>query len=160
MKVHVPIKLRWSDIDAYGHVNNVEMLRLLEQARIEAFWKTIARPAIDQQNVSSPFDSDTLTFVLRQEAEYLKPIPYMRESLDIQLWLGRLSGASIDVCYEVYSPAGGKPQTLFARAITTIVLIDQSTKAPRRITAQEKKVWNTFCETPLVMRKSFRAQNL
>ncbi|AAT89120.1 conserved hypothetical protein [Leifsonia xyli subsp. xyli str. CTCB07] len=40
MRLHVPIKLRWSDLDAYGHVNNAEMLRLLEQARIEAFWLT------------------------------------------------------------------------------------------------------------------------
>ena len=38
MRLHVPIRLRWSDLDAYGHVNNAEMLRLLEEARIQAFW--------------------------------------------------------------------------------------------------------------------------
>ena len=27
------VPLRWSDMDAYGHVNNVQFLRLLEDAR-------------------------------------------------------------------------------------------------------------------------------
>ena len=31
------VPLRWSDMDAYGHVNNVQYLRLLEEARITAF---------------------------------------------------------------------------------------------------------------------------
>ena len=37
-RLHVPIQLRWGDLDAYGHVNNAEMLHLLEEARIAAFW--------------------------------------------------------------------------------------------------------------------------
>lgn len=38
MRLHVPTPLRWSDLDAYGHVNNARMLSLLEEARIQAFW--------------------------------------------------------------------------------------------------------------------------
>ena len=33
MRLHVAIPLRWSDFDAYAHVNNAEMLRLLEEGR-------------------------------------------------------------------------------------------------------------------------------
>lgn len=29
------IPLRWADMDAYGHINNVQYLRLLEQSRVE-----------------------------------------------------------------------------------------------------------------------------
>src|SRR5690625_5623612 len=32
------IPVRWTDLDAYGHVNNAAMVRLLEEARIAAFW--------------------------------------------------------------------------------------------------------------------------
>ena len=32
----VDVPLRWSDMDAYGHVNNVQFLRLLEDARVVA----------------------------------------------------------------------------------------------------------------------------
>ena len=38
-RLHVPVTLRWSDLDAYAHVNNVAMFRLLEDARITAFWQ-------------------------------------------------------------------------------------------------------------------------
>ncbi|MFZ2964516.1 MAG: thioesterase family protein, partial [Rhodoglobus sp.] len=40
MRLHLPVTLRWSDLDAYGHVNNAEMLRLLEEARMQAFWRS------------------------------------------------------------------------------------------------------------------------
>ena len=33
----VEVPLRWSDMDAYGHVNNVQYLRLLEDARVIGF---------------------------------------------------------------------------------------------------------------------------
>ena len=38
-RLNLAIPLRWSDFDAYAHVNNAEMLRLLEEARIQAFWR-------------------------------------------------------------------------------------------------------------------------
>ncbi|MFM6850406.1 MAG: thioesterase family protein, partial [Terrabacter sp.] len=31
------VALRWSDMDAYAHINNVQFLRLLEDARVIAF---------------------------------------------------------------------------------------------------------------------------
>jgi acyl-CoA thioester hydrolase len=31
------VPMRWGDMDAYGHINNVEILRILEEARIHAF---------------------------------------------------------------------------------------------------------------------------
>ena len=46
--VHVP--LRWSDMDAYGHVNNVQFLRLLEDARVTGFerWFGQDRALLDE----------------------------------------------------------------------------------------------------------------
>ena len=38
-RLAVPVQLRWGDVDAYQHVNNAAMLQLLEEARIEAFWR-------------------------------------------------------------------------------------------------------------------------
>src|SRR5665647_2574121 len=38
-RLHVPVPVRWADLDAYGHVNNVAVLGLLEEARIAAFWR-------------------------------------------------------------------------------------------------------------------------
>ena len=38
MRLAVPVTVRWSDLDAYGHVNNASLLTLLEEARVAAFW--------------------------------------------------------------------------------------------------------------------------
>ncbi|GAC1371541.1 MAG: hypothetical protein NVSMB43_07620 [Pseudarthrobacter sp.] len=29
--------MRWGDMDAYGHINNVQIVRMMEEARIAAF---------------------------------------------------------------------------------------------------------------------------
>jgi acyl-CoA thioester hydrolase len=154
-RMHVPTRLRWSDLDAYGHVNNAEMLRLLEEARIQAFWVTDDADPGDKAVGSSTAvldaspGADTLTLIARQEVEYLLPIAYTRNPLDIQLWLGRLGGASLEVCYEVCSPVGVEPVALYARAATTIVLVDSTTMKPRRINDHERAAWAPFVDDPI-----------
>ncbi len=151
-RLHVPIRLRWSDLDAYGHVNNAEMLRLLEEARIQAFWVTDESSQVEGSTavLEGLPGSDTLTLIARQEIEYLAPIPYLRAPLDVQLWLGRLGGASLEVCYEVCSPIGAEPFVQFAKASSTIVLVDAATGKPRRISDEERAAWTPFTEEPIV----------
>jgi acyl-CoA thioester hydrolase len=153
-RMHVPTRLRWSDLDAYGHVNNAEMLRLLEEARIQAFWAT-EHAGEDQGTaiLDARPGSATVTVIARQEVEYLAPIPYLRQPLDIQLWLGRLGGSSIEVCYEVCSPLGVDPFVMYTRAATTIVLLDSETMRPRRLTAEERTVWTPYLEDPIAFTK-------
>ncbi|MDJ0337124.1 thioesterase family protein [Cryobacterium sp. PH31-O1] len=151
MKLHVPIRLRWSDLDAYGHVNNAEMLRLLEEARILAFWVTEDDGAIGASTavLDGRPGAATLTLIARQEIEYLAPVPYLRQPLDVRLWLGKLGGASLDVCYEVYSPEGVLPELLYARANTTIVLVDAASERPRRINDTERRAWTPYLDAPI-----------
>jgi acyl-CoA thioester hydrolase len=176
MRLHVPTRLRWSDLDAYGHVNNAQMLRLLEEARIEAFWKTdpdapdtallgdatvagdIAEPPANALGGTTAVldgrpGADTLTLIARQEIEYVAQIPYLRQPLDIQLWVGRMGGASLEVCYEVWSPLGTLPELLYTRASTTIVLVDRDSERPRRINVRERAAWEPYLDAPVVFTK-------
>jgi acyl-CoA thioester hydrolase len=151
--LHVPIGLRWSDLDAYGHVNNAEMLRLLEEARIQAFWAPDG-PENAVGGSTAVLDgrpgSKTLTLIARQEIEYLAPIAYQRQSLDVHLWLGRLGGASLEVCYEVHSTEGAEPDVLYTKASTTIVLVDADSQRPRRISELERSAWEPYLDEPIV----------
>ena len=152
MKLHVPIRLRWSDLDAYGHVNNAEMLRLLEEARIQAFWVTddgASAVGASTAVLDGHPGAATLTLIARQEIEYLAPVPYMRQPLDVQLWLGKLGGASLEVCYEVRSPEGVEPDVLYARASTTIVLVDAASERPRKINDIERVAWTPYLDEPV-----------
>ena len=159
-RLHVPIRLRWSDFDAYGHVNNAEMLRLFEEARIEAFWlpdEGASAPGADA--LGTPLTTrvldgkpgaKTLTLIAKQTIEYLSPIPYMSRPIDVQLWLGRLGGASLEVCYEVHGPVDSADHDLvYARASTTIVLVGAESGRPRRITELERRAWEPYLGEPV-----------
>ena len=153
-RLHIATLLRWGDLDAYGHVNNVEVLRLLEEARVRALWApddASERPGSPPSAVlEARLGSATLSIIARIEIEYLKTIEYRRSPLDIQVWIGRLGGADIDVCYEIRSPIGIEPSELFARATTRVVLCDSATMSPRRLSQKERAAWAPYVETPPV----------
>ncbi|MCS0499074.1 acyl-CoA thioesterase [Protaetiibacter mangrovi] len=149
-RIHVPIRLRWSDVDAYAHVNNAEMLRLLEEARMEAFWRpdegVDGRPTavLDARPGAA-----VLSLIARQEVEYLAPIPFQRTPIVVELWIGRIGGASIDICYEVYSPDGVEPRVRYTVASTTLVMVDATTGRPSRIADELRELFAPYVETPV-----------
>lgn len=120
----VDVPLRWSDMDAYAHVNNVQFLRLLEDARVIGFedWFGQDRSIVDEG-----------VLVVRHEIEYLAPLTFRRAPLPIRMWTMRLTGATFDVGYEVAERDGS---AVYARAETTLVLYDFESSRPRRMTPE------------------------
>ena len=155
MRLHIPIPLRWGDLDAYGHINNVEMLRLLEEARVRSFWRADdlvggGDPGLPPTAVLDlTADSTIWSLVSRSEIEYLVPMPYSRAPIDVEVWIGRLGGASLDICFELYSPIGVEPRVLYARAATEIVTVDAASGRPTRIPAELRQQWAAYLEQPL-----------
>ena len=152
-RLHVPIHLRWGDLDAFNHVNNTSMLKLLEEARVRAFWlPEPGEQAPPTAVLDSSIFSGMLTLIARQEIEYLAPVPYQRHPLDVQMWFGKLGGSSIEVCYEVLSPieTGTDGQKLYARATTVIVKVDAESGRPLRLSAEERAAWDPYLGEPIV----------
>ena len=151
MRLNIPIPLRWGDLDAYGHINNVETLRLIEEARVRAFWRSADEDPNPQPTAVLDLTSASTTWSLvsRSEVEYLVPMPYTRAPIDVEVWLGRLGGASIEICFELYSPAGVEPRVLYARSATTIVTVDAASGRPTRIPALLRELWAPYIEDPL-----------
>lgn len=153
-RLRVPVQLRWSDVDAYAHVNNVAMLTILEESRIEAFWAS--PPSVDDTErrpwptavLDAGPGAETSTLVARQQIEYLVPLAYRRSPVLVEMWLGHLGGASMDVCYEVKDEDG----TVYARAETTVVLVDAATGRPRRLGDTERTAWTPYVEEPVRFR--------
>jgi acyl-CoA thioester hydrolase len=155
-RLHVPIRLRWSDLDAYGHVNNAAILTLLEEARIAVFWNLEGLDPdapLPTAVIDASAGATTYTLIARQGVEYLVPIPYLRQPLDVQTWIGGLGGASIEVCYEVCSPQDAEPFTVYARASSAIVLVDAATTKARRMTDDERAAWSPYLDEPVVFTK-------
>jgi acyl-CoA thioester hydrolase len=165
-RIHVPTVMRFSDLDAYGHVNNVAMLRFFEEARVQAFWAGDPEeeghldpgPFADTAVLRSRPGQGTLTVLAHQEIEYLAQIPFLRSPLDLQLWIGRIGGASVDMYYEVHSPVTAKQQVLYARAATTLVLVDAETGRPSRVTAEARAAWSPYLGEPITFRRGSSAR--
>ena len=126
----VDVPLRWSDMDAYGHVNNVQFLRLLEDARVIGFQQWFGE---DRTLLSEG------VLVARHEIEYLAPLDFRHAPISVDMWATSVSGSSFNLAYEVRDPAG-VGTTLYARAETMLVAYDFATACPRRLRPDERSV--------------------
>jgi acyl-CoA thioester hydrolase len=122
------------------------MLRLLEEARIQAMWRhddgveDSMSTAVMDVRPGAPIQA----LIARQEIEYLAPIPFMRAPIDIEMWAGAIGGASLDICYEVYSPTGVAPRVLYTKAATTVVTVATDTGHPTRMPAEVRDAWRPY----------------
>ncbi len=142
-RTRVLTPLRWSDMDAYGHVNNVQFLRLLEDARVVAF------AAAGSDEGGSVVETGLL--VARSQIEYVEPLVYRTAPVAIDLWLTDLATASFDLGYEVLDEQGpdGERPRVYARAETTLVLFDRANERPRRMTPSERERLEGWRDEPV-----------
>jgi acyl-CoA thioester hydrolase len=141
-RVNVP--LRWSDMDAYGHVNNVQFLRLLEDARVIGFegWFGQDRSVLSEG-----------ILVARHEIEYLAPMQFRVPPIVVEMWATKIGGAGFDLAYEVRDrPATDGDDTVYARAETTLVLYDFATSTPRRMDQPLRAVLQLHSGDPVPFR--------
>ena len=150
MRVEVPVRVRWADLDAYGHVNNASLLTLLEEARVAAFWAGGPDGSPATAILDAGPGATSVTVIARQETEYLAQIPHHRRPLVVDVWIGRMGGASMDVCYEVRSPDRDE---VYARASSTVVLLDAESGRPRRLADAERAAWEPYVEEPVAFRR-------
>ncbi|MET7688821.1 thioesterase family protein [Streptomyces sp. NPDC005483] len=113
--------LRWSDMDAYGHVNNAVFVRYLEEARIDFLF----RPEKDFKQGS---------VVARHEIDYKRQLVHRHHPVDIELWVSQIRAASFTITYEVKDD-----DLVYVRASTVVVPFDFEAQRPRRITAEERE---------------------
>ncbi|MFG2892804.1 acyl-CoA thioesterase [Streptomyces sp. NPDC048248] len=125
--------LRWSDMDAFGHVNNAVFVRYLEEARID-FMRRLA-----PGNGSPSFTGGSV--VARHEIDYVRPLVHRHSPVSIELWVTKVSAASMTIAYEVKDEA-----TLYLRASTIVVPYDFAEERPRRITAEEKSFLKEYMD--------------
>jgi acyl-CoA thioester hydrolase len=117
--------LRWGDMDAYGHINNVVYLRYLEEARVDLMFRIGAREA------GADFAAGCV--VARHEIDYLRPMAH-GEAVTIETWVVKTTAAAVTLAYEV------KDETqVYARASTVIVPFDLAEGRVRRLTGPESE---------------------
>lgn len=152
MRVHIAVPMRWGDLDAYNHVNNVQMMRILEEARVRALWASDEGEPVPTAVLEATAGSDTITLIAGHVIEYVAAVEYHREPLDVQLWISSVGGASADIAYEVYSQG-----TLVVKAESTMVFVDAATQRPRRILDAERAAWEPYRGEPISFKRDQKA---
>jgi acyl-CoA thioester hydrolase len=102
-------KVAWGDMDAFGHVNNVQYYRYIESARIAYF---------DRLNV---FEQEVLTVVGSSQCKYLKPVFYP-DVLHIGARIEEMRNSAIRMHYVLFSE---QQQQIVADGEAVIVFVDK-----------------------------------
>ena len=123
--------MRWSDMDAYQHVNNVIYFAYLEEARVDMLFH-VAR----EMGISALEEG---LVVARHEIDYKRPLVYHRDGVDIDVWVTNIGGAHFGLRYDVHDEV-----TLFARAASVMVPFDLAAHRPRRLTEEERGFLTRF----------------
>lgn len=125
--------LRWADMDVYGVVNNVAIVRYLEEARINLIL------------CMAPGEQDTFlrsgSVVVRHEIDYKNPLVHRRDPVQIDIWVSRLRAASVALSYVVKDA-----DHIYASARTVLAPFDYQAQRPRRLTEAEAAFFDKYLE--------------
>jgi acyl-CoA thioester hydrolase len=117
-------RVRWSDVDTYGHVNNVKYFEYYQEARI-AFLSGLA----DGQ----PGDTGRGVVVARIDVDYRRPILFRSEPFEIQTWVSRVGNSSYDLEAEIRDG-----DEVLSRAHAVVVAFDLDRQRSRPLTDVER----------------------
>jgi acyl-CoA thioester hydrolase len=105
-----PLRVRWSDLDSYGHVNNVKYYDYIQEARLALFSATLGWPAEDKK--------DEVWLVVRQDVEYLRQMDFRPDPYEIATIVSGIGNRSITLEAEIRDSS---PRTVYATARTVVV---------------------------------------
>jgi len=128
------VALRWSDLDAYGHVNNARFLTIFEEARVAMFFIGARAHGLGS------FEEGIV--IARHEIDYVKPVDYANgpdgeprpPQVRVEMWISQLRAAAFTVAYELYDTG-----VLVSRAKSVCVPYQLAQGRPRRLSEPERE---------------------
>ncbi|GAB3904019.1 acyl-CoA thioesterase [Microbispora bryophytorum] len=115
-------KVRFADIDSFGHVNNVRFLDYLEDARVSMLWERPRELAGRRQDL----------VVARHEIDYRRPLTFRADPVRVEMWVTEISSVRFTLAYEIRDD-----ETLYVEARTVLVAYDAAEARPRRLDEDE-----------------------
>ncbi|THV39439.1 acyl-CoA thioesterase [Glycomyces buryatensis] len=131
-RFNTDVALRWSDMDAFGHVNNNKFMVLLEEARVAMMFTQATDAGI-------PGFREGIV-VARHEVDFLLPVVVPADAR-VELWVDRIGNSSFTFAYELFAD-----DKLALRAKTVMVPYDVAEQRPRRVTEQERAFLEQWTE--------------
>lgn len=128
---HSDVQVRWGDMDALGHVNNVVYLRYLQEARVAMLFVHA-----ESQGAGDLAEG---VVVARHEITYRAPLVYRPAPVTVETWVREVRPSSFTLGYEVLDvdPDTGE-RIVYATATSTLVPFDLGAGRPRRVRDEER----------------------
>ncbi|GAB2925514.1 thioesterase family protein [Rhodococcus aerolatus] len=123
------VVVRWSDMDAYGHLNHARTVTLLEEARVAVLFAPGQPLATLAAGV----------LVASLSVRYAGQLVHADSPLEVEMWVSRLRAADFDLSYELRPTGVGVDVAPSVAAVTQLVAFDMATQRPRRFSAAEKQ---------------------
>lgn len=124
--------VRWADLDALGHVNNVVYVDYLQEARVDMF----------RAHRAELMSADLVEglVVARTQVRYREPLLFRFEPVRIDCWVTEVRAASFTLAYEVYDAQPDGTRRVYLTASTVLTPYVFAEERPRRLTGEEKQV--------------------
>jgi acyl-CoA thioester hydrolase len=124
--------VRFSDVDVYGHVNNVKYFEYYQEARL-AFITGLGR----EEN------GGRFTIVLaRMDVDYKRPILFRPEPYQVETWISRIGSSSFGLDAEIKDG-----DTVLSRAKAAMVTFDARTQTARPLSEVERELLHGAMDT-------------
>jgi acyl-CoA thioester hydrolase len=118
--------VRFSDVDVYGHVNNVKYFEYYQEARID-FLQVMREP--DQPHLA--------TVVARIDVDYRRPLLFRPEPYVVTTRVARVGTSSYTLESEIRD-GSADGATVLSRASAVLVAYDLSEQRSRPLTSRER----------------------
>jgi acyl-CoA thioester hydrolase len=119
-----PCRVRWSDVDTYGHVNNVKYFEYSQEARIAL---------LSGLSDGSPQDTGRGVVVARIDVDYRRPILFRSEPFQVETWVSRVGTSSYDLEAEIKDG-----DEVLSRAHAVVVAFDLHRQRSRPLSEVER----------------------
>ncbi|MDV6307638.1 thioesterase family protein [Gordonia amicalis] len=129
------IPVRWSDMDAFGHINHARMVTLMEEARIA--WLLSAgeeyAPLI------------TSAMIVHVDIRYQAQLRHDDSPLLIGMWIKNFRSVDFTIGYEIWGATADPDSRPACVASTQMAVVDVEKHTLRRLSSEEKdylKAWS------------------
>lgn len=143
------VPMRWGDMDPYGHVNNVEVVRLLEEARIAALGVPVGTgDQVDPPLIPffSALPEGTQALITENRIKYLRSLEYRNTPVEVRVWVVSARGGALTLGFEITDVV---TRRACVRAETQLAFFVPVTGTVLRITPEQQEVLAPYAGPPL-----------
>lgn len=123
------IPVRWSDMDAFGHINHARMVTLMEEARIQ--W------LLSAGDEYAPLIKSAM--IVHVEIRYQAQLRHDDSPLWVAMWIKGHRSVDFTIGYEIRGADAGFDTKAACVASTQMAVVDIEAHTLRRLTEQEKR---------------------